>query len=403
VVRGLVVTLAVAALAGTAAVGAPPRTRPAASVSCGEISDGGAVWAPSGRFVAFTRVRASGALSHVFRIGVDGRQLRLLSAPGDYAYGVAWSPDGSHVAYSTFDPAAVVRVVVARSDGTLARTLATFQYEREPPPTFLAWSPDGKELAYVASTGELDVVQVDGSETRVIAHGATQPAWSPDGRRIAYVGTDGIIVAGAGGTDTQVIADGALPTWSPDGQRIAYESRTGVGVHVIRADGSGDKIVDARGSFPAWSRDGRRLVDVTESTGRVRAALRVVDLRRGRIAAVSHDSSQRFGTDDFGASFSPSGKTIVFTSASPTGVPTLGGSELRFVQPDGRSERRLTYHCAVVEESRGARIYGTWLDDLVRARNGLRDTVVCGRGRDVVAADRADRVAPDCESVTAVG
>ena len=114
---------------------------------------------------------------------------------------------------------------------------------------------------------------------------------------------------------------------------------------------------------------------------------------------MSHDSSQRFGADDFGASFTPSGQTILFTSWSPTGVPTLGGSELRFVRPDGRSEGRLTYHCAVVEDGRGAHIYGTWLDDVVLARNGLRDTVACGRGYDVVSGDRLDRVARDCESV----
>ncbi len=386
--------LAVAAVAGTAALASPLRSRPAASVSCGEISDGGAVWAPSGRFVAFTRERGSGAVSQVFRLGVDGRHLRLLSRPGEYAYGVAWSPDGSRMAYNTFDLAAVVRVVVARSDGTQARVVATFQDEREPPPTFLAWSPDGTELAYVASTGELDAVQVDGSGTRVVARGATQPAWSPDGHRIAYVATDGIAVATASGDDARVIADGALPAWSPDGQRIAYESRSGVGIHLIRGDGTGDHIVDGRGSFPAWSRDGRRLVDATQSIGRTRAAVHVVDLRRGRVSTVSHDSSQRFGTDDFGASFSPNGKTIMFT-----GLPTLGGSELRFVRPDGRSERRLTYHCAVVEDGLGARLYGTWLDDLILARNGLRDSIVCGRGRDVVIADRVDRVAPDCESV----
>src|SRR5256714_2969168 len=398
-VRGLVVVLAVAAVAGTAAVASPPRARPAPPVSCGDISDGAAVWAPSGRLVAFTRVRGSGSVSQIFRLGSDGRRLRLLSQPGEYAYGVAWSPDGSRVAYNTFDLAAVVRVVVARSDGTQARVLATFQDEREPPPTYLSWSADGKELAYVSSTGELDAVQVDGSGARVVARGATQPAWSPDGRLIAYVATDGITVAAASGAEAHRIADGAFPAWSPDGRRIAYESRTGVGVHLIDADGSGEHVVDARGSFPAWSHDGRRLVDSSESTGRVRAALRVVDLRRGRVATVSHDSSQRFGADDFGATFSPGGKTLLFVSASLTGSPTLGGSELRFVRPDGRGERRLTYHCAVVENSVGAHVYGTWLDDLVLARNHLRDTIVCGRGSDVVVADRGDRVATDCESV----
>lgn len=397
--RGLVATLTVAALAGAAAVASPLQSRPALSISCGQIADNGVVWAPSGRVVAFTRVRGSGGVSQVFRIGVDGKHLRRLSAPGEYAYGVAWSPDGSRIAYNTFDLEAVVRVVVARSDGGNARVLAAFQGEREPPTTFLTWSPDSKELVYVGWTGDLNAVRVDGGGRRVIANGATQPAWSPEGRRIAYVGTDEIRIADATGAEAHVIANGAFPVWSPDGRRLAYQSRSGIGVHLINADGSNDHVVDPRGSFPAWSRDGKRLVDNTDSTGRIRSELHVVDVLRGRVKTVSHDSSQRFGTDDFGAAFSPNGKTIAFTSASLTGVPTLGGSEVRFVRLDGRSEHRLTYHCAIVEDGLGAHLYGTWLDDRILARNGVRDTIVCGRGCDLVIADRIDRVATDCESV----
>ena len=397
--RGLVVVLAVALVGVAVAFASPLPARPALAVSCGQIADSGVVWAPSGRVVAFTRVRGSGAISQVFRIRVDGTGVRLLSRPGEYAYGVAWSPDGSQIAYTTFDLAAVVRIVVARSDGTKPRVLAAFQGRREPPTTFLSWSPDGKELAYVDWSGELNAVQVEGGGTRVIAPGATQPAWSPDGRRIAYVVIDGIRIAEASGADPHLIANGAFPAWSPDGRRLAYQSRSGVGVHLINADGSGDQIIDPRGSFPSWSPNGRRLVDVTESTGRTRAALHVVELQGRRVRVVSHDSSQRFGTDDFGASFSPDGNTIAFISASPTGVPTLGGSEIRLVYADGRNEHRLTYHCAVVEDGLGTHMYGTWLDDLILARNGKTDTIVCGPGHDLVTADRRDRIAADCELV----
>ena len=38
-------------------------------------------------------------------------------------------------------------------------------------------------------------------------------------------------------------------------------------------------------------------------------------------------------------------------------------------------------------------------NDTISARDGIRDTVSCGRGRDVVVADRLDRVARDCETV----
>src|SRR5438034_1502681 len=190
-VRGLIVSFAVAGVATAAAFAS---SHPAASVSCGRVSDGGAVWAPSGRFVAFARERGSGAVSQIYRLGVGGRHLRLLSRPGEYAYGVAWSPDGAHIAYNTFDLAAVVRVVVARSDGERKHVVATFQDERDPPPTFLTWSPDGRELAYTAPNGELDAVRADGTSMRVIARDATQPAWSPDDRQIAYVSAGGITV-----------------------------------------------------------------------------------------------------------------------------------------------------------------------------------------------------------------
>jgi hypothetical protein len=36
---------------------------------------------------------------------------------------------------------------------------------------------------------------------------------------------------------------------------------------------------------------------------------------------------------------------------------------------------------------------------VIQARDRIRDAVRCGGGRDVVYADRADRVARDCEVV----
>jgi len=395
-VRGLVASLFVVALAATAAFAA---ARPAASVSCGHISDSSAAWAPNGRFVALARERGSGAVSQVYRLALDGRRLQLLSRPGEFAYGVAWSPRGGRIAYNTFDLAAVVRIVVARADGTGGHVVATFQGEREPPPTFLAWSPDGSELAYATTNGELDATTADGSSTRLIARGANQASWSRDGRRIAYVGVDGVTVADASGAGAHLIAAGGSPKWSPNGAKLAYVSTTGLGVHVIRPDGTGDRLVDPRGASAAWSPDSLRLVDVTQETGRARAAVRVVDLRRNSVRRVSHDGSRSFGTDASGASFSPTGKTILFTSASPTGVPQLGGSELRLVRPDGRSERRLTYHCVVPDESQGVHIYATGLPDIVLARNALRDKISCGGGDDLVLADRFDRAARDCETV----
>ena len=36
-------------------------------------------------------------------------------------------------------------------------------------------------------------------------------------------------------------------------------------------------------------------------------------------------------------------------------------------------------------------------NDVVHAKDGMHDTIVCGAGRDLVRADRADRISRDCE------
>jgi uncharacterized repeat protein (TIGR01451 family) len=46
------------------------------------------------------------------------------------------------------------------------------------------------------------------------------------------------------------------------------------------------------------------------------------------------------------------------------------------------------------------RINGGPGNDVINARDGARDSVTCGSGRDTVKADRADRVARDCERVS---
>jgi Tol biopolymer transport system component len=390
VLKALVALFAFAATGVSAIVSQPTQW-----TSCGLSSDFAPTWSPNGRAVAFTHVHSSGAVSQVFRIGRDGSGLTRISGVTDYAYGPDWSPNGADIAYTTFDLAAVARIVVARADGSAAHVVGSFQGVSNPPATFLTWSPNGSQLAYVDFSGDLVVADAAGDRAHlVLAHGATQPSWSPSGDRIAYVASSGIVVVQKDGTNPHTIADGAYPRWSPDGRSLAYTSRSGVGVHVISADGGNDRLVDASGTAASWFRDGRRLADATEQNGRRHAVIHVVDIVRRRVVTVSHDGSRWFGSDDAVPAAAPNGKELLFMS-----TPAVGGSELRLVGANGRRERRLTYHCAVVDEGRGGRVYGTWLGDVILARNGLRDTIVCGPGRDRVVADRHDRIRAGCESV----
>lgn len=384
---------ALIALAGLAVFAMPAPASHTVARSCGTISDYGPEWAPNGRTLVVTRVRASGAVSDVYVIRVDGHHERRLNPTREYAYDGVWSPDGRRIAYSTFDLAAVVRIVVTRANGTAARVVASFQAEREPPTTFLSWSRDGRRIAYVDYAGDLLAADSEGQTTpQLLAEGATQPAWSPNGRQLAYVGPSGITIADADGSNARVLTRGAYPAWSPDSRRLAYTAASGRGVHVVDATGAGDRLVDPRGAFPTWQSGGGALVDATPSE-RAHGVVRVVDLRTGRVRTVTHDASRTFGSDDSAPASSPRATTIAFVSTA-----SLGGSEIRLVRSDGRGEHRLTYHCVVVEEGAGSRVHGTWLGDVVLARNHLRDTILCGAGRDVVFADRRDRVR-GCETV----
>src|SRR4051812_12825608 len=387
VVRLGVVVL-VALIAASLAAAAPRRPKPALATSCGALSDFEPSWSPRGGALLFTRQRAFGAVSSVYRIGANGRNERRLTPLGEYAYDGVWSADGGRIAYTTFDREAIARIVVARADGTGAQVVASFQGMREPPATFLTWSREG-QLAFVDFDGGLRTPQ------RVLEHGATQPAWSPDGRRIAYVGTGGITVSDAEGGNAHVIADGGEPAWSPDGTRIAYTAASGVGIHVIGADGTGDELVDSKATSPRWAPDGRHLLGVLYvGRGSVHNAIRVADLSTGRVRTVTHDASVFYGSDDLQPAVAPSGKTIAFAAE-----PELGGTELRFVQPDGGDEHRLTYHCIRPDDGAGRAIFGTWLPDVIYARNRFRDTVSCGAGYDVAYVDRRDRVGRGCELV----
>jgi Tol biopolymer transport system component len=134
----------------------------------------------------------------------------------------------------------------------------------------IAWSPDGTRLAYdtfLDDRNQIVVVGVDGSNPTVLVdqdspEGPGAPAWSPDGTRIAYVTTpqkEGaagahfsfeVWVIGADGSNPARIFHGQCcigdwrgPRWSPDGSQIAFfdDVDTAYGTWlVVNADGSGE-------------------------------------------------------------------------------------------------------------------------------------------------------------------
>ena len=150
----------------------------------------GASFSPDGTEVVYPVWRTSGKAIYV--VDVKSGTSRLVTDAVGYPYEPAFSPDGSQIAYfdGSGDHGNSLRVMNA--DGSDVRVLTGADYGHIDE---LAWSPDGSRLAFsLQDGGGLFIVGVDGSGLTELITQGENPAWSPDGSRISFqwrAGTSG--------------------------------------------------------------------------------------------------------------------------------------------------------------------------------------------------------------------
>jgi Tol biopolymer transport system component len=191
-------------------------------------------WSPDGRSLAYAQSRT---LSRAKRDGSDAKLLARVPVSScrwddrpPVANDVAWSPDGRRIGFVEGMVCGwFLRLVDA--DGTHPRRVAVNYYE-----CFLAWSPNGSRLAY--SDESLYVANGGGSSAEVVTDvngdrvGAYRVAWSPGGRLIAFSTNAGsgarIEVVAPGGGDPVPIGPDATntdPSWVPGDRYSASDAR----------------------------------------------------------------------------------------------------------------------------------------------------------------------------------
>ncbi len=218
-----------------------------------------------------------------------------------------------------------------------------------------AWSPDGTKLAYVSFEAKKPVVYVHdlaSGRRHIVANfkgSNSAPAWSPDGKRLAVVLTkDGgsqIYIVNIDGSGVARISTSTAidtePRFSADGQAIYFTSDRGGSPQIYRiaATGGETQRVTFDGSYnvtPRPSPDGRSLAFISRNGGRFQLALMDLATRQTQVLT---DSAK-----DESPSFAPNGRMIVY--ATEVG----GRGVLAAVSSDGRFKQKLSVQGADVRE-----------------------------------------------------
>ena len=215
----------------------------------------------------------------------------------------SWSPNGSQLAYVSFESRKPVVYVHEVASGK-RRLVANFKGSNSAP----SWSPDGKTLAVTLSRdggSQLYLMDANGGEPRRLGQSSaidTEPTFTADGKTIYFVsdrgGTPQIYrIPVAGGNPDRVTFTGTYnisPSVSPDGRWLAYISRVSGAfkLHVLDlATGTANAITDTTADEnPSFSPNSRMIIYATQQQGREALMTTTLDGRiKARLAGQSGD------------------------------------------------------------------------------------------------------------------
>ena len=314
----------------------PLYVRPLTTVETGR-NDANPVWARSGKLIAFERsrgdrkeivvARPDGAILEVIyqQASPTGPERKFLfpGLPEEVSYnaGIAWSPGGDRLAFTSNGGSGNYDVYVHELGGRTTRLTDHKEKDGQ-----ADWSPVADQVVFVSGrSGKGDLYLLDvGSRALTRLTWGTRPflypQWSPDGTRVT------VLHGGNDNHDVYVIADvrrpaetlraltswthdDLRPVWSPDGRKIAFYSNYNAAgdprtwaIVVIAADGSDPTggvglaarvvatgVVPDVERGPAWMPDSASIVYVKDERSEYNP-LYLVDLVRGTNVLIKTDT-----------------------------------------------------------------------------------------------------------------
>jgi len=208
---------------------------------------------------------------------------QLTTDPGDQIC-FSWSPDGTKIAYLSFDGGSTYDLWVMNTDGTGKIKIDTIDSAGDSEMAFLLgwdfdWDPDSKTIVYTkyegSDTGSIWAMNIETTEKKELAQKAMNPSWSPDGTKIVYASQESgqanldVWVMDTDGNNKRKLASNAgfdelFPSWSPDGTKIVYVSwvesqKENANIWIINADGTNNIKLASNATLPKWSPDGTKI------------------------------------------------------------------------------------------------------------------------------------------------
>jgi Tol biopolymer transport system component/serine/threonine protein kinase len=309
-------------------------------------------FSPDGQTLAFVRshnlvgdVFVAQFTGDIYLAPVAGGDPVRLTSDGAPIFGLAWTPDGAELVFSSVRtggfptlwriPASggVPAPAVGLGDGVYDPSIS-----RQSNQLAFAQLSQDTNIYRVEVTGQPGGRRTSGTPTSLISSTRSDegPQFSPDGRRVAFIsnrsGKHNLWLCDADGRNPAQLTDVldvSKPSWSPDGHLIAFSSLAGgnADIYTVSADGGVARRLTTNPSgemLPSWSTDGRWLYFSSNRTGR--AEVWKMPAAGGAEVQLTHDG----GFDPVAA---PDGRTVYYLHGgdkpSMWAVGTEGGVESR--------------------------------------------------------------------------